>query len=249
LETAADSTGITLYQANLRTYQLLRYGVHVQIAVGQAHETVHLVDWEHPEKNDFAVAEEVTLRGGYDRRPDVVLYLNGIATAMIELKRSSVEIGDGVRQLITNQEEIFNKAFFSTVQLVFAGSDSQGLRYGTTGTPEKFFVEWKAQAGATTLLTPGSLLDRPLAEMCEKSRLLDLIRNCIIFDAGQKKIPRPHQFSGFKAGQERIRQREGGVIWHTQGSGKSILMVLIAKWLLEQPRGPYPHHHRSRRAR
>src|SRR5262249_28426423 len=146
LETAADSTGITLYQANLRTYQLLRYGVPVQIAAGQAHETVHLVDWEHPEKNDCALAEDVTLKGGYQRRPDIVLYLNGLAVGVIELKRSSVEIGDGVRQLITNQEEIFNKAFFSTAHLLFAGSDSQGLRYGTTGTPEQFFVEWKDEA-------------------------------------------------------------------------------------------------------
>jgi type I restriction enzyme, R subunit len=238
LETAADATGITLYQVNLRTYQLLRYGVPVQIAAGQTHETVHLVDWEHPEKNDFALAEEVTLRGGYRRRPDIVLYLNGIAIAVIELKRSSVEVADGVRQLITNQEEIFNKGFFGTVQLVFAGSDSQGLRYGTTGTPEKLFVEWKARHEATIPLTPGSLLDRPLAEMCEKSRLLDLIRNFIIFDAGQKKVPRPHQFAGVKAAQDRIRQREGGVIWHTQGSGKSILMVLIAKWLLEHDPKP-----------
>ena len=69
--------------------------------------------------------------------------------------------------------------------------------------------------------------------MCEKARLLDLIRNFIIFDTGQKKVPRPHQFAGVKAAQERIRKREGGVIWHTQGSGKSILMVLLAKWLLE----------------
>jgi hypothetical protein len=71
--------------------------------------------------------EEVTLRGGYGRRPDLVLYLNGVAMGVIELKRSSVEVADGVRQLITNQEEIFNKGLFSTVQLVFAGSDSQGL--------------------------------------------------------------------------------------------------------------------------
>src|ERR1019366_8304377 len=113
LETAADSTGITLYQANLRTYQLLRYGVPVQISAGQAHETVHLIDWEHRENNDFALAEEVTLKGGYERRPDLVLYLNGIAIAVIELKRSSIEVADGVRQLITNQEEIFNKAFFA----------------------------------------------------------------------------------------------------------------------------------------
>ena len=93
---AADATGITLYQANLRTYQLLRYGVSVQITAGKPHETVHLVEWdpERIEENDFAIAEEVTLRGGYERRPDLVIYLNGIAVGVNELKRSSVEIGD-----------------------------------------------------------------------------------------------------------------------------------------------------------
>lgn len=237
LETAADATGITLYQANLRTYQLLRYGVPVQVAAGQAHETVHLVDWEHPEKNDFALAEEVTLKSGeYQRRPDLVLYLNGLAIAVIELKRGSVELADGVRQLVSNQEEIFNRGFFSTVQLVLAGNDSQGLRYGTVGTPEQFFVQWKDEAAPetpSTALAEGALLDRPLAQVCHKARLLDLIHNFIIFDAGQKKVPRPHQFFGVKAAQARIAKREGGVIWHTQGSGKSILMVLLAKWLLE----------------
>jgi len=254
LMAAADATGITLYQANLRTYQLLRYGVPVQVAVGQAHDTVHLVDWENPHANNFAIAEEVTLRGGHERRPDLVIYLNGIAVGVIELKRSSVDVADGINQLITNQEEIFNLGFFSTAQLVFAGSDSQGLRYGTATTRSEFFVEWKAAAlkteqdelntqrempadyqalvGPETVLS-GYLLDDPLAQMFEKSRLLDLIRNFIIFDAGIKKVPRPHQFAAVKAAQERIRRKEGGVIWHTQGSGKSILMVLIAKWLLE----------------
>lgn len=235
IETAADTTGVTLYQANMRIYQLLRYGVQVQTTAGKAHETVHLVDWEKPEKNDFAFAEEVTLKGGYERRPDLVLYLNGLAIGVIELKRSSVEVADGVRQLITNQEEIFNKGFFSTVQFVFAGSDSQGLRYGTTGTPEQFFVQWKDETGVfgDDAVGTGDYLDKPLAQMCNKERLLDLIRNFIIYDAGQKKVPRQHQFYGLKAAQERIRRREGGVIWHTQGSGKSILMVLLAKWLME----------------
>lgn len=237
LETAADTTGVTLYQANLRTYQLLRYPIPVQITAGQPHQDVHLIDWENVEANDFALAEEVTLKGGHERRPDLVLYLNGIAIGVIELKRSSVSIGDGIRQLITNQEEIFNKGFFSTVQLVFAGNDTKGLSYGTTGTPEKFFVPWKLLKPSDSI-SRGYLLDRPLAEMCDKSRLLDIIRNFIIFDAGQKKVPRPHQFVGIKQAQERIRQREGGVIWHTQGSGKSILMVLMAKWLLEHdPQG------------
>jgi len=235
LEAAADTTGITLYQANLRTYQLLRYGVPVQIAAGQAHTTVHLIDWATPEKNDFALAEEVTLKGGYQRRPDIVLYINGLAMVVLELKRSSVELADGVRQLITNQEAIFNKRFFSAVQLVLAGSDSQGLRVGTTGTPEQFFVEWKSDVPqqADASLLAGALLDGPLAQWCSKHRLLDLVRNFVIFDGGQKKIPRPHQYAGVKAAQERVAKREGGVIWHTQGSGKSILMVLLAKWLLE----------------
>jgi type I restriction enzyme R subunit len=235
LETAADATGITLYQANLRTYQLLRYGVPVQVAAGQAHETVHLIDWESPERNDFALAEEVTLKGGYQRRPDLVLYLNGLAVAVIELKRCSVELADGIRQLITNQEEIFNLGFFTTVQLLLAGNDAQGLRYGTTGTPEQFFVEWKdehAPAGGSAPAA-GEHLDRPLARLCDKRRLLDLLRHFILFDAGKKKVPRPHQYFGVKAAQERLARREGGVIWHTQGSGKSILMVLLAKWVLE----------------
>ncbi len=235
LETAADSTGISLYQANMRTYQMLRYGVKVQVAVSEPYETVDLIDWKQPERNDFTLAEEVTLRGSYERRPDLVLYLNGMAVAVIELKRSSVEVGDGIRQLITNQEEIFNKSFFSTVQLVLAGNDAQGLRYGTTGTSQGFFVDWKDEAGNATgaAPVPGALLDRPLAQMCRKERLLDLIHHFIIFDGGLKKVPRPHQYAGVKAAQERIRQREGGVIWHTQGSGKSILMVLLAKWVLE----------------
>lgn len=111
LQEAADTTGVTLYQANMRVYQLLRYGVPVQIAVGQPFETVHLIDWGNAGVNDFALAEEVTLRGGFERRPDLVLYINGIAVGVIELQRSSVEVADGVRQLITNQEEIFKKAF------------------------------------------------------------------------------------------------------------------------------------------
>ena len=100
---------------------------------------------------------------------------------MIELKRSSVEVADGVRQLITNQEEIFNLGFFATAQLLFAGSDSQGLRYGTATTPEQFFVEWKAGGEVgTDQIAAGALLDRPLAALFAKDRLLDLIRNFVL---------------------------------------------------------------------
>ncbi len=234
---AADVTGTTLYQASLRCYKLLRYGVEVQVAVGRSFETVHLIDWAQPDSNDFALAEEVTLKGGHERRPDVVLYLNGIAIGVMEFKRGSVEVADGIRQLITNQEGIFNQAFFPTVQLLLAGNDTQGLRYGTVTTREEFFVAWKAaplpEGTPGAPVPPGALLDRPLAELCDKARLLDVMRHFVLFDNGIKKVPRQHQFAGVKAAQERMRRREGGVIWHTQGSGKSILMVLLAKWLLE----------------
>ncbi len=194
---AADATGITLHQANLRTYQLLCYGVSVQIAAGKPNDQVQLIDWEHPENNHFALAEEVTLRGHFERWSDLVIYLNGIAVGVIELKRGSAEVNDGVRQLTTNQGEIFLKGFFSTVQLVFAGNDSQGLRYGTVTTSEQFFVDWKSTK--TAALTSGALLDRHLAEICEKSRLLDLIRNFVLFGGVVKKVPHHYQFMGSKA--------------------------------------------------
>lgn len=231
----ADVTGTTLYNANKRTYDLLRYPVKVKTTVDGNYEDVNLIDWWNIERNDFAIAEEVTLKEGrgFPRRPDLVLYINGIAIGVIELKRSNVETNDGIRQLISNQETQFNEWFFSTVQLVFAGNDSKGLWYGTTGTPEQFFVQWKDSEEVGNNQIAGSLLDRPLLQMCSKERLLDLIRNFIIFDAGLKKVPRQHQFFGIKSAQVRIQQGEGGVIWHTQGSGKSILMVLLAKWIME----------------
>lgn len=246
LKSAADETGGGLYNTNMRAYQLLRYGAEVQDAADKKHDTVHFIDWENPGNNDFALAEEVTLsREGYERRPDIVLYVNGIAVAVMELKRCSVDIADGVNQLVSNQDAIFNKKFFNTVQLLFAGNDTQGLLYGTTGTPEQFFTQWKdenkKQSAATT--KAGENLDAPLAQMCGKKRLLDLIHNFVIFDGGVKKVPRPHQFFGVKAAQKRIAENDpenkGGVIWHTQGSGKSILMVLLAKWVLE-------NHHDAR---
>ena len=232
LQAAIEISGNTLYDANLKTYGLLRYGADVQTSLGETIQKVHYIDWENPDRNDFALAEEVTLRGGFERRPDIVLYINGIAIAVIELKRSSKDKAEGIRQLISNQEKQFNEGFFSTVQLLLAGNDAQGLYYATVGSPEEFYVQWKDGAGLAGG-EAGALLDRPLAELFDKARLLDFLYNFVIFDAGIKKVPRQHQYAGIKAAQERTRKREGGVIWHTQGSGKSILMVLLAKWLLE----------------
>ena len=117
---------------------------------GKLTETVQLIDWEQPEKNDFAIAEEVTLKGNHERRPDLVLYVNGIAIGVIELKNSRVSIGDGIRQSLSNQQPEFNAWFFSTVQFIFAGNDSEGLRYGTIGTPGEVFPAGGRKTRKTT---------------------------------------------------------------------------------------------------
>ncbi len=229
LHTETSNPNRGLYGNNQEVYKLLRYGVPVKTEAGKVTETLQLFDWQHPEKNDFAIAEEVTLKGGYERRPDLVLYVNGIAIGVIELKRGTVSIGDGIRQLLSNQQPEFNAGFFSTVQIVFAGNDSQGLQYGTILTPEKYFLKWKEDEQDNT----GYKLDKYLLKMCRKERLIELMYDFVLFDGGVKKLPRVHQYFGIKAAQAHVRQKKGGIIWHTQGSGKSIVMVLLAKWILE----------------
>jgi type I restriction enzyme, R subunit len=221
--------GRTLYAANQAVYQLLRYGVSVKVAAGGVSETVHLVNWEQPAENDFAIAEEVTLKGGHERRPDIVLYLNGIAVGVLELKNSRVGLGEGIRQCLSNQQPEFNDWFFSTIQLVMAGNDSEGLRYGSIETQEKYFLTWKEDEADNA----GYKLDKYLAKMCSKARLLELMHDFVLFDGGIKKLPRVHQYFGIKAAQTHVQQKRGGIIWHTQGAGKSILMVLLARWILE----------------
>ncbi|WP_322354272.1 HsdR family type I site-specific deoxyribonuclease [Dehalococcoides sp.] len=216
-----------LYMANKKVYDLLRYGVKVKAEAGDNYETVHLIDWKHPLKNEFAIAEEVTISGQHDKRPDIVLYVNGIALGVLELKRSIISIGDGIRQNIVNQQKEFIQSFFSTIQWVFAGNDTQGLRYGTIGTPEKYFLQWKEDSDVA------NLLDKYLLKLCEKQRFLEIIYDFTLFDGGIKKLCRTHQYFGVKAAQEHIKRREGGIIWHTQGSGKSLVMVWLAKWILE----------------
>lgn len=229
LTNTANNYNESLYTNNKNVYSKLRYGISVQVEAGLNNETVKLIDWDNPLDNDFAIAEEVTIRGNHDKRPDIVLYVNGIAIGVIELKRSTVDIGNGIRQSIVNQQSEFISDFFSTIQFILAGNDTQGLRYGTIGTQDKYYLSWKEDIEDNTLLP----LDKYLLKMCDKKRIIELMHDFVLFDGGDKKLPRVHQYFGIKAAQEHIARREGGIIWHTQGSGKSIVMVLLAKWILE----------------
>ena len=247
LQKAAGNMQQGLYHANKEVYSLLKYGVKVKESADKAPQTVYFIDFENVQNNDFYIAEEVTVVGCHTKRPDLVIYINGIALAVIELKKSSISVSDGIRQNLTNQKSNFIDKFFTTIQFCMAGNDSEGLRYGTLLTPEKYYLEWKAdgfqehdpERDIVDILIEDDCtkivekLDSQLYAMFYKKRFLDLIHNFIIFDKGIKKVCRYNQFYAIKRAQNRITlSHKGGIIWHTQGSGKSLTMVWLSKWIL-----------------
>lgn len=246
---ATNDQSKSLYDANKEVYALLRYGVTVQPEIGQNKQTVWLIDWKNPAQNDFAIAEEVTIKGIHKKRPDIVLYINGIALGVLELKRSTISLTEGIRQNEDNQKHLFIKPFYSTIQYVMAGNEIQGLAYGAIGTKEKYYLNWKEVNEGKDKDYPYLLditkairdkaarydyrLDRNIIELLNKERFLELIHNFIVYDRGIKKHSRPNQYFGVKAAQDFIKRKEGGIIWHTQGSGKSLTMVWLTKWIRE----------------
>jgi len=246
---AVNDQSKSLYDVNKEVYSMLRYGVNVQPETGHNKETVWLIDWKNPHENDFAIAEEVTIKGIHKKRPDIVLYVNGIALGVLELKRSTVSISEGIRQNLDNQKHIFIKPFFSTVQYVMAGNDIEGLAYGAIETKEKYFMKWKEVSEEINKNDHHLLaltkpvrdraakydypLDKNIVELLNKERFLELLHDFIVFDRGIKKLSRHNQYFGTKAAQDHIQRKEGGIIWHTQGSGKSLTMVWLTKWIRE----------------
>jgi len=246
---AAGDQSKSLYDVNKEVYSLLRYGVTVQPEIGQNKKTVWLIDWKNPLANHFAIAEEVTIKGIHKKRPDIVLYVSGIALGVLELKRSTVSISEGIRQNLDNQKHLFIKPFFSTIQYVMAGNDVEGLAYGAIETKEKYFLKWKEVTEETGKEFPHLLeitkpirdkaaqydypLDRNIIELLNKERFIELLHDFIVYDRGIKKLCRPNQYFGIKSAQDFVNRKEGGIIWHTQGSGKSLTMVWLTKWIRE----------------
>ncbi|GLC31167.1 type I restriction endonuclease subunit R [Clostridium omnivorum] len=238
----ASNQQLSLYDLNKEVYSALRYGVKVRENPGEAPKTVMLINWKEVWKNDFYIAEEVTVEGSHSKRPDIVLYVNGIALGVLELKRSTVSVSEGIRQNIDNQKENFIRQFFATMGLIMAGNDSEGIAYGVIETKEKYYLSWKEDKDAedkiskhirTLCDTVDYKLDKNIISICEQNRFLEILYDFIVFDRGIKKACRPNQYFGVKAAQERLKSREGGIIWHTQGSGKSLTMVWLAKWIKE----------------
>jgi len=228
----ASAQNKSLYDINKEVYTLLRYGMKVKPEHRENNQTVWLIDWQTPQNNHFAIAEEVTVRGIHDKRPDIVIYVNGIALGVLELKRSTVSVAEGIRQNIDSQKLEFIKPFFATMQLIMAGNNSEGLRYGTIETKEKYYLKWKEKGESE------STMKSHLAILCSKERFLEFIHDFIVYDCGVKKLCRHNQYNAVKAAQKSAQKHEGGIIWHTQGSGKSLIMVWLAKWIREHVTDP-----------
>lgn len=242
----ADNMTHGLYIANQRVYSLLKYGAKVRETPESAPQTIYFMDVENPINNHFSIAEEVTVVERQEKRPDLVIYLNGIAVAVIELKKKSASVSNGIRQNLTNQRNGFIAPFFTTVQFCMAGNEIEGLRYGTVLTEEKYYMEWKPDGFHENeeerdpedirimayCANIENLLLRQLYQMFDKKRFIDLIENFVIFDKGRKKVCRYNQYYGIKRTQRRLARQRGGIIWHTQGSGKTLTMVWLSKWIL-----------------
>ena len=260
LQQEAGNLSRGVYDANKTVYSRLKYGIPVSESPEKPPVTVELIDEANPLNNDFAIAEEVTVVEQQEKRPDLVIYLNGIAVAVIELKRSSISVSEGIRQNLTNQKDSFIRGFFTTMQFCMAGNESEGLRYGTLLTGEKFYMEWKddgfkeheeerdpvdVRISKTCEVIDNKLLKQIYA-MFDKERFIDLIMNFVVFDKGIKKVCRYNQYFGIKRTQQRLNNLRtelhnpnrdqdkplGGILWHTQGSGKTLTMVWLAKWIL-----------------
>jgi type I restriction enzyme R subunit len=256
-----------LLQANEKAYERLTLGVSIEQAVegDTKSHPLHYVDWDNPENNAYHVATEPVYarRGGktHDeddggstttRRPDLVLYVNGIPFVVIEFKRRDEELSveAGIKQMRRNQKSDEIPQLFYYAQLLVAAQPNE-VRYGTTRTEREFWTLWReeeldADEALESLLSSagpqgnGRLpreQDRVLWALCRPERLLRLSYRYVVFDAGDKKIARYQQYFAVEKILGRVQQRnekgqrKGGVVWHTQGSGKSLTMVFLAKAL------------------
>lgn len=240
-----------LVRASEAVYDVLLLGKSYPEIVGEGKTqsfNLRYIDWEHPGNNLFHVTKEFSVDSRdrlHDARPDLVLFINGIPFAVIECKAPLVDVEQAVEQNIRNQQKAYIPQLYKFAQIVMA-TNKNAVQYATTGTPRKFWSVWKEENTAfldaalerhVRGRTPTEQ-DRCLVSLFSKERVMELIRYFVLFDANVKKICRYQQYFAVKAIMATLRQRDergnrqSGVVWHTQGSGKSLTMVMLAKYLL-----------------
>lgn len=225
-----DSKMSSLIQCNTDLYDTLIMGIKSQPSPEENHEDVMFFDFDHPQNNHFAIAEEVSFIDpllGKNKRPDIVVYVNGIALAVIELKRSLVNYEEGIKQHLSNERD-FIPSFFTTTQFTIASNDNVEFRYGTIGTPLPFWCKWKRD----TNKVGDTITEKEAYRLFfDKENFMFFFHYGVLNDGGIKKVLRPHQIYAIKAAAKRMPQKESGVIWHSQGSGKSLTMVALASYI------------------
>jgi type I restriction enzyme R subunit len=274
-----------LLKTNEAVYDLLTLGVSLEQSIeGDLRSfTLDYVDWRNPVNNVYHVTAEFAVERSRSQetcRPDLVLFVNGIPFAVIECKSPQVEIDQAISQMIRNQRDEYIPRLFTYVQMVLAVNKNEA-RYGTSGTPAKFWSKWKEDVSDAALVplleralpdtVKASLFDlafrdlgvreeaepyilnrqiteqdRALYALCRPERVLDLAWRYTVFDGGVRKIARYQQVFAVRDIIERVKQtddtgrRRGGIVWHTQGSGKSLTMVMLARALALDPEIPNP---------
>ena len=208
------------------------------------------IDWEHPQNNILHVTEEFAVKSQdkqHNARPDIVLFINGIPFAVIECKAPQISVDQAVEQMIRNQQATYIPQLFKYAQIVMA-TNKNAVKYATAGTPKKFWSVWKEQNEAfmhrqLAWLIPDRMpteQDKNIISLFSRERVFDLIRYFILFDANVKKICRYQQYFAIQEIMKTIAEkdekgnRQSGVVWHTQGSGKSLTMVMLAKYILTE---------------
>lgn len=240
-----------LVRTSEKIYDALLLGKSYPETVGEGKTlsfNLKYIDWEHPENNVFHVTEEFAVDSRdklHNARPDIVLFINGIPFAVIECKAPQISVEQAVEQNIRNQQKEYIPQLYKFAQIVMA-TNKNAVKYATAGTPRKFWNVWKEQdsvfledalARYVTGRAPTEQ-DRNLISLFSRERVMELIRYFVIFDANVKKICRYQQYFAIKEIIKTIQQpdekgnRQSGVIWHTQGSGKSLTMVMLAKYIL-----------------
>lgn len=263
IERAMDDLDKPLTDGLVRTsekiYDALLLGKSYLETVGEGKMlsfNLKYIDWEHPQNNVFHVAEEFAVERRCEKRlaiPDIVLFINGIPFAVIECKAPQISVDQAVEQTLRNQQADYIPQLFKYAQIVLA-TNKNAVKYATAGTPKKFWNIWKEQntewmqTHLDALVTDRvpTVQDQSIISLFSKDRVFELIRYFILFDANVKKICRYQQYFAIKEIMKTIAEsdekgnRQSGVVWHTQGSGKSLTMVMLAKYILMELASCHP---------